>query len=263
MTAQARRAHRRNVFLSYRPDRRTVILSAIALGTLMLVTTAFFLFEYLSNPDRFPVRTIRFDGPFERVTEAQLKDSAIPYVRGNFFLLDLDAVRTHIEALPWIRSAAVRRQWPQGVQVYFTEQRLVAHWGAHLWLNDDGEIVDLQDAATPEGLPQLNGPENTQVQVLAHYRQLNAIATDIGLDIARLNLSPRRSWQLSLSNGLSVLLGRADAEQRFARFAAVYRDTVAQRLTQVGVVDLRYTNGFSVHWARYADAPAARAPHEG
>lgn len=245
----ARRAHRRAQVWSYRPDRRTVVLSAIALALLASAVVSVVLVDYASAPERFPVRSLRFEGAFTRVTQDELMNAALPYVRGNFLLLDLDAVRVRVESLPWIRQATVRRHWPDSVYVYFEEQRLVAHWGTHLWLNEHAEIVDLLDAPAPTGLPRLDGPDGTQVQVLRHYRSLNAIAQEAGLDIAHLQLSPRRTWELRLSNGLTAVLGRGEPEQKLARFMSVYGDTVAARVEHVRRVDLRYTNGFSVQWA--------------
>lgn len=252
-----RRAHRRDTVWAYRPERRTMVLGGIALVLLASAVVLVFAVEYASDPDRFPVRTIRFEGKFAQVQQEQLMAAALPYVRGNFVLLDLDAVRVHVEALPWIRHASVRRHWPDGVHVYFEEHRLVAHWGAHLWLNDHAEIVDLQDAPAPGGLPQLDGPDGTQAQVLAHYQSLNAIAQNAGVDIARLTLSPRRTWELQLSNRLALVLGQGAPEEKLARFMNVYADTVASRVEHIKRVDLRYTNGFSVQWTPGGMVPAA------
>ena len=83
-------------------------------------------------------------------------------VRGNFFLLNLDAVKTRVESLPWVYQASVRRQWPQDVHVRFTEQQLAAHWGDGAFLNQAGDVVRVTMNDPSVGLPQLEGPEGSR-----------------------------------------------------------------------------------------------------
>ena len=251
-----RRAHRRREFFVYLRERRTWTIAAVVGGSTALALAALAAVDYISQPDRFPVRSLRFEGEFVQVTPAALSAAALPHARGNFFLLELAGIRQQIAQMPWVRQVSVRRVWPDGVYVYVSEHRLVARWGARHWLNSHGEIVDLRTAATPSGLPLLDGPNGTQAQVWSAYIALNEIAKHSGLDIARLELSARRTWEAQLSNNLSILLGRGTPQPKLARFMAVYSETLAHRVEQIKQVDLRYTNGFSIQWVR---APSAGA----
>lgn len=230
--------------------RRTWISLALILVTGALASGVVAVMDYISQADRFPVRSVRLEGDFVRLSRTELVSTIAPHARGNFFLLDIDAVTTAVAQQPWIRHVSVRRQWPDTVAVYFQEHRLSARWGQDRWLNTHGEVVDLRQAAAPSGLPTLIGPAGSERQVLAQYRGLNEQVKKIGVDIVRLELSPRRMWQLGLSNNLSLLLGRGEPQPKLARFLAVYSDTVASRVEQIKHVDLRYTNGFSVQWVR-------------
>lgn len=251
-----RRAHNRGEFLTYVRDRRTWIVSAVLVAAIAIAAGSVATVEFISQADRFPVRSVRFEGEFANVSQAELAQAVIPYARGNFFLLDLETVRRRALQSPWVRQASVRRVWPDGVYVHFSEHRLVARWGTQHWLNSYGEVVDLGAATPPAGLPWLAGPPGTQAQVLATYTTLNDMAKNNGLDIARLELSARRTWEAQLSNNLSILLGRGTPQSKLARFMAVYSDTLANRIQQIKQVDLRYTNGFSIQWVR---APAVGA----
>jgi hypothetical protein len=78
-------------------------------------------------------------------------------------------------------------------------------------------------------------------------------------------LSPRYSWQLRLSNGLAMQLGR-DSEKdrvndRLARFVTVYPQTLGQLQRKLDYVDLRYSNGFALRVPGMADP--ARTPERG
>lgn len=224
----------------------------VAVLTALLVVT-----DSLLRPDSFPVRKLSFEGEFQQVQEQALASAVMESVRGNFFRIDLDAVRQRAQRVPWVHRATVQRRWPDGVHVRFTEQQLAARWGAHGWVNVHGEAVDLQGRPGPAGLPQLSGPEGLQAQVLEHYRRLSEILAPLGLHVATLNFTARHSWTMVLSNGIQLVLGREQPEPKVERFVRAYPRALAAQATRIRRVDLRYTNGFSVEWAPRAAMPRA------
>ena len=120
-------------------------------------------------------------------------------------------------------------------------------------------------------LPSFIGPDGAAAEVTRHYTQFNRQLASLNLQAAQIALSPRHAWQLHLSNGMVLELGREDMQQRLARFVAVYPYSlktedrgqhpqeagravpVAEATTaalrtegRVAYVDLRYRNGFAV-----------------
>lgn len=241
--------------------------------------------DWLLRTDNFPVRNVRFEGEFKHVTQRELQTAVMNVVRGNFFLLNLDAVKVRVESLPWVYQASVRRQWPQDVHVRFTEQQLAAHWGDSAFLNQAGDVVrvTLNDPA-PE-LPLLEGPEGTGLQVLEHYKKLGQIVAVAGLKLERITLTPRRVWRLVVTSGdteagaasaakdkglvsgprlpgatMVVVLDRDQPEYKLERFVRVYAQSLKQQAMAIAQVDLRYANGFAIQQAGtraagYRDAP--------
>ena len=69
-----------------------------------------------------------------------------------------------------------------------------------------------------------------------------------GLGFAGLTLEQRGAWTLTLANGIEVVLGRDQVEQRFERFITVYENRLASRVSEVSRVDARYSNGVAVQW---------------
>jgi cell division protein FtsQ len=65
-----------------------------------------------------------------------------------------------------------------------------------------------------------------------------------------LALSAREAWQLTLDNGLVIVLGReqerASVNQRLARFVVNWPRVKEQIDIQVAVADLRYPGGFAL-----------------
>lgn len=249
------------------------VLLALAFGTDRLLRT-----------DNFPVRNVRFEGEFKHVTQQELQAAVMSVVHGNFFLLNLDAVKAQVESLPWVYKASVRRQWPQDVYVRFTEQQLAAYWGDDAYLNQAGDVVHVKAADLPAEFPRLEGPEGTGAQVLEHYKSLGRILAAAGLKLERITLTPRRTWRLVVTNGdgwgrtsvakdkglifgsrtpgatMAIVLDREQPERKLERFARVYVQSFALLASDIRQVDLRYANGFSVEQAGGQTAGLHDAP---
>jgi cell division protein FtsQ len=97
-------------------------------------------------------------------------------------------------------------------------------------------------------LPQLIGPAGMEAQVARLYLDAYPRLLAVGLRLSRVELDARGAWSLTLSNGVQVRLGRQDVPARLERFISVASPMVAARGGDVGYVDLRYSNGFSVGW---------------
>lgn len=229
--------------------RRLAWRAALAL---FLLAGASHAADWLLRTENFPVRQLRFEGPFERVAPAELEAAVLPHVRGNFFLVDLAVVREQVESLPWIRRASVARRLPQDIAIEFSEQRIVARWGEDAWLNHEAEVVHFAVDPGLGELPRLNGPEGSALQVRIAYVDFRAILAPLGLELAGLELAPRRSWELLVAapDGarLALVLDNAEPRARLRRFARAYPGVLAARVASVRRIDLRYTNGFAVEW---------------
>lgn len=203
----------------------------------------------------FALTTIRVVGDVGHVTVPQVIAVLQGRVQGTFFSVDIDAIRELFQTLPWVRRAEVRRLWPDGLEVRLEEHVPLARWGHArdgLLVNTYGEpFRGRVDAA----LPLLSGPAGSEGLVARRYAEFRGALRPIAAEPRAVLLSARYAWQLELSTGLTVKLGRDrdkdDAVERLARFVAVYPYTVAKTSRRVEYVDLRYPNGFAV---RAADA---------
>ncbi|MFQ5994004.1 MAG: cell division protein FtsQ/DivIB [Acidiferrobacterales bacterium] len=248
----ATRAHSSS-WLAVRADpsfRAAIVL----LWTLLLLVVAALALDALLRADRFPVEHVDFKGPFQHVQRAQLVEAVEAEIDGNFFALDLDAIKTRVETLPWVYRASVRRQWPRDLHIHFTEQELVASWRDNVWLSRTGELVRLRKSVVSSSLPRLRGPEGTHTQVLAQYRDLSSKLNSLGLAVAALEMTSRRSWRVGLDNGLMLVLERGHPTEKVERFVHAYRSSLAAYAKRIKQVDLRYTNGFSVEWINPSEA---------
>ncbi len=208
----------------------------------------------------FPLREVVVAGPLREVTLSQLEYAARSAVSGNFLTVNLETVRTACEKLPWVRSASVRRRWPNALEVRFEEHVAVARWkpadaSESRLVNAAGEVFA---AASGAELPVFSGPEGMAPQILGRHRELGEWLAPLGRQPQTLVLSPRQAWQVRLDDGVLLDIGRDQAKsgvrERVLRYVAVQREAGEKLRSAVEVADLRYPNGFAVRPAR----PAAR-----
>ncbi len=201
----------------------------------------------------FPLRTLRVESAFERVSRDEILSVVQPHAAAGFFGADMAGIRRELLALPWVRAASVRRVWPDTLQVTLIEEHAVARWDEGGLVNGEGEVFH-PPRAEGEGLPLLAGPESSAPQVVAFHRQAQSRLDPLGLRITALTMDARRSWEMTLSNGIRLTLGSKDAERQIARFVEFYPRVLAARAAEIERIDLRYSNGFAVRWQASARA---------
>jgi cell division protein FtsQ len=217
----------------------------IAAGALL----AYALLAWLVSLPVFALHRLDVRGELRHVSKENIKLVATRGVRGNFFTVDLDAVRAAFEKLPWVSEARISRRWPDTLVVELVEHVPMARWNSSELVSTQGEVFS---ASVDAELPRLSGFEGSGPEVAAAYLRYSEVLQPLGLRIKELSLSLRRSWRLKADNGLEIALGRKDAEPRLKRFAAQYQK-VSERLGAAPTyVDLRYADGFAVKLPRAA-----------
>ena len=195
----------------------------------------------------FPLKEVKVEGTLQHVSRAQIKLIVAKHLKGNFFTLDLVKARDAFEKLPWARNVSVRRRWPDTLEVVIEEHRAYARWGNIALVNTHGELFH---AASGKDLPIFYGPADGVIEVAMMYNDLNKVVQNTDLKVAKLALTPRRAWQITTENNIVIELGRTEMQQRLAKFANVYVNTLQALNKQLNkkmtYADLRYPNGFAV-----------------
>lgn len=224
-------------------------LTALAAG-LLLAGLLLGAWSWLADAGRFPVRRVAVEGELRHLAPGAVAAAARGALAGSFFTQDLEAVRREVEALPWVREAAVRRRWPDALVVRVSERRPLARWGAGGLVDADGTVFR-PAGPVPAGLPRLEGPAGSAARVTAAYRELGGVLRPWGRRIRLLRLDERRSWSLVLEDGTELVLGRGAVAWRLARFVRVAERALGEAPPgrRAARVDLRYSNGFAVRWA--------------
>ncbi len=208
------------------------------------------------GPARLPLFTLRevvVTHELREVRRSEIEHSLTGRIRGNFFSVNLDALRQSLEQLPWVRKAEVRRMWPSSIEVTIEEHVPVAFWGQTpgQLVNAYGEVFSAvigMPATAP--LPMLNGPPGLAPEMLSYYQQAEELLRPLGRWPRSLTISARLALQLRLDDGMVIELGRqqskAPIRQRIERFVEYYPSVLTAAKQKPGIVDMRYPNGFAL-----------------
>jgi len=207
-----------------------------------------------------PVKRITVSGVFRHVSADDVEKIVRSQLRGGFIRANIATVQRSIEAMPWVDHARVQRRWPDGISIEVTEQEAIARWGDFGLINSRGELFIKDEHQAFPDLPRLEGPEGTEHVVADRFFQIQPRLADVHLQLSGLRLDPRGAWEVGLSSGVSVRLGRSQIEQRIDRFIKAGANALLTRPGGIAYVDMRYTNGFSI--GGRGSPPSASAPDE-
>lgn len=235
------------------------LLNAIAnalFGLVLLALVASGVWWVIQRPV-FTLQTVRVEGEnkseLRHVNALTIRDQAIPKISGNFFTANLDQVRLAFESVPWVRKASVQRVWPNKLIVSLQEHEVLGTWG------EDGRLIstagdvftaNLAEAEEDTQLVAFVGPEGSEKEVVAQYRQFKTWFASINLEPETVEYSSRYAWSVMLNNGLRVELGKVQEQgilkRRVEQLIKVYPQLVTRLQDRIVSVDMRYPNGLAL-----------------
>jgi cell division protein FtsQ len=203
------------------------------------------------------ISSLEISGPFQRVTALHIEAAISEEIEAGFVGADIDRIQELIVALPWIDQARVGRRWPSQISITVTEQVPAAVWGDSGLLNTRGELFVNELRHVPAELPRLSGPDDSSAEVATRYLAVREQLIPLGLDVRRVHLDARGSWEMTLGNGIEVRLGRKAVADRTDLFLDVVADIITGRAMEIEYVDMRYNNGFTIGWKGGSKTPVS------
>lgn len=152
---------------------------------------------------------------------------------------DVDAGRTAIEALPWVKEATIRKLYPDTLQVDVVERKPFAVWqhdGKVSLIDREGRIITDAIGDRYAALPMVVGPgaETRVVEFASMIRGFPTLKPRIRAGV----LVQGRRWNIALKNGVEVFLPEVDPESAIVQLIAI--DDASGLLTRdIAAVDLR------------------------
>lgn len=220
---------------------------AIALVTMPVVSV---LNGWIAG-SRWPMRHLSVTGEFHQVSEGQVRAAVLPHIGKGFFAVDLARLRVELAALPWVKHVEVRKRWPDRLEVSLSEYKPMARWGEGRMLSEHGELFPAPRGIAAK-LPLFVAPDSRTSDVMAFYSQARPLFLGSGQSVETVVMSARGSWNLVLSDGTRIEVGRGDPQSRLQRFARMLPRIRSTDGRVIERADLRYTNGFALSWRAIA-----------
>jgi cell division protein FtsQ len=237
-------------------DVKLMNIAATALFAACLVLLVAAIAWWALRHPLFAIAGITVQGDVTHNNAVTLRANVAPRLAGNFFTVNLARAREAFEAVPWVRQAVVRREFPNRLRVQLQEHRAVAFWGSDgesRLVNSFGEVFEANAGdVEQDGLPRLAGPDDQSAQVLAMYLAVKPLFEPLELTVDRLVLTARGSWQLELDSGAVIELGRGTTEEvsartlRFVQTLAQVTSRHGRRPDALVSADLRHGDGYAV-----------------
>jgi len=209
----------------------------------------------------FAFREVVMSSPLQRANVAQFEAVIRNELSGTFFTMNLDRARAALARVPWVRSVALRRQWPRRLEVTVEEHEPLARWNENALVNIQGEVFTADHEG---GLPAFSGPDGAAPDVTRRFREWSGVLAPLALVVHELRLTARGSWHVTAAGDAGLLdieLGREEPADRLERFVTTFGRTVGaleKAGTRIGYVDLRYRNGFAARVPEFKERPPKR-----
>jgi cell division protein FtsQ len=236
------RTRRREIRLAARRNRRRIVVSAlIVLALIGLAIGA------LYSP-LLQLRQLTVLGDRHLTTSEVVDQSGL---REGDRLIDIDtaAVAARVRRLPWVRTVAVSRQWPDGVRIRIVERvaeaAVATASGGRLVIATGGRIAG-PAGIFDQGLPVVALPKGTKVgigtvlpsRMAAAVEMLGAAPDDVLIHASGATVSAQGDLTLALRPTGELWFGDAhQASQKFLSAETILGGSVA--LTRLKRLDVR------------------------
>ena len=115
----------------------------------------------------FALRDVEVSGA-PRGLEKEVRRAAAPFVGESLVVLDRDALRRSLEALPAVRSLRIDRAFPHSLRIAVVPERPLAvlRRDGQAWLvSERGRVLRSVDARAPASRPRVRADEGVAVEV--------------------------------------------------------------------------------------------------
>ncbi len=257
----ARRQHRQEQALprgvqakGRRPALALPRLSALRIAAVTLALGLMTLAGYLFSDGGFYVQTAALRG--QRITSAEALYQQAAIDGYSIFWVNPRAVAQRLEALPYVKRAAVTAALPNQVWIQVEEREPLAVWkvnGQEFWVDREGQTMPplTADAAAAAGLaalPVLWDLDGSTVlegnrldpELIASVRQVHEKAPEV----MEFGYDRIKGLQFRFADGAYVSLGKPEGmAQRVASLLALHQSLAGQGQSPVEI-DWRNSNGY-------------------
>jgi cell division protein FtsQ len=198
--------------------------------------------------ESLPIRYVSIRGVTQYLTKDDIKTAMMPLVMTSIIDADVQKIHEAVTKLPWVKSAAVSRGWPDIINLDVYERNAYVRWGKNGLLTEHGELFTPSNVDQFQSLLLVAGPKQQEAKTLEIMKGVRTALEDQALELAEFKVNDREAWEIKLKTGLEILLGRTGQLKKLQRFLDTMPILGQEKITAMALVDLRYPNGYAVSW---------------
>jgi cell division protein FtsQ len=216
----------------------------VALPVVLLVALIFVASHTVQT--LFPVRGVVITGN-EHLTDDELKGMAGISSDENLFRMSSSRISSKLAASPWIRSVAVRKEFPDRLLIQISEAEpfaLLDMKGKLFIVDDRGTMLEeLKNIAVPFLPVILSNPYQEREAFLEAITLAKAIKnTGLLSRKDHIEIISHKPQEMSVNiDGIVVKIGAGEYADKLARLADIEQE-IKQRNISVDYIDLRFAN---------------------
>jgi cell division protein FtsQ len=189
------------------------------------------------------------------VSQRELETLVKSFKSERYWQVDLHAMKHKVEQHPWVRSAVVRREWPDRLKVGVDEHVVIARWNEQHLLTATADLIEDENAILMSSLPHFIAPKgllfsNQEAKLMVErYNQMQKILGAYQQRIVQFGMTASNDVWLTLATGGRVELGRVDHTIRLQRLIGLVEQNVVSSWSLIASADMRYRQGASIRWS--------------
>lgn len=204
----------------------------------------------------------------QRTSAGEIYRILEPYYGQSILSVDIGAIQQRLQSLPWVREAAVTRQFPDRLRTTIKEHRPIAIWqpsagqstmGPAL-VSDRGDIIQISVVSPYRHLPILSGADAPAGA--ADLLRLVGSEPSLGRLVTGAERVDGRRWNVFVDGRIEVRLPEREPELAWQRLARLH-DREALLTRAIEAVDLRLGDRVIVRLADEVLNPAGSGPTAG
>lgn len=238
-----------------------VVIVALLIG---IAVVGYNLYQSVLSQNLFPLKRVVIREPLHYGDLHEVSEIIRNHQQRDLMHMDIAVLAEEMQQLDWIAKASVYKRWPDTVEMDLVERVPVVRWGEKAFLDADGAVFTIPDNDKLRHLFTVHGPDGYEKQVLGYYQLIAPWLSKQRIAIQELYLDQRLVWHARLENGLDVILGRDQLNERLKKLIVVNDKVIEPYARYIDGIDLRYHDGFSVRWkAGVKPVTAEKNPERG